>query len=210
MGGNGSGRWTRWNKKATTEAVKHIDIRRLHRQGAVGFSNSGVISWSSQGKVVASIEYVANSDRITLSYRYSIANASQGVEEIVRFDRTPCNYGGFRTWFCCPQCNRRVAILYLGGPRFLCRHCYRLPYGSQQEPYLDRMNRKFRRIRERLSATGNLNLPVWIKPKGMHWKTFECLRLEERYADYLASVAWVEEVRKVLPRLFPRPSPKTE
>ena len=205
MGGYGSGRWTRWNKKATTEAVKRIDIRRLHKQGVVGSSNSGVISWSSQGKAVGSIQFEASADSIALSYQYSIADASQGIEETVSLDRTACNYGGFRIWFCCPKCSKRVVVLYLAGPRFLCRHCYRLPYASQQEPYLDRMNRRFRRIRERLSATGNLNLPIWKKPKGMHWRTFECLRLEERHADYLASAAWLEEARKVFPGRFREP-----
>ena len=63
------------------------------------------------------------------------------------------------------------------GKWFLCRHCYALPYGSQQETAQDRHYRKVRKIRYRLGASHNLTEPVWPwnKPKGMHWRTWERL-----------------------------------
>jgi len=76
-----------------------------------------------------------------------------------------------------------VAVLYGLGPRFLCRHCYRLPYGSQNETFIDRMMRKARRIRQRLQASTDLTEPVWRKPKGMHRKTFDRLVREEESAN---------------------------
>jgi len=49
--------------------------------------------------------------------------------------RTLCNFGGFRWWFICPQCWKRVAVLYRPPRRtfFLCRHCHELTYESCQE-----------------------------------------------------------------------------
>jgi hypothetical protein len=68
-----------------------------------------------------------------------------------------------------------VAVLYGAGVRFLCRHCYDIPYTSQNETYYDRATRRADRIREKLGwEPGILNGKGW-KPKRMHWKTFEKL-----------------------------------
>lgn len=74
------------------------------------------------------------------------------VEQAIRLDITPCNYGGFRQWFLCSCCQRRVAILYGAGKHFLWRHCYNLAYSSQQEGKMDRLLRKARKIRNNLGA----------------------------------------------------------
>jgi len=51
-------------------------------------------------------------------------------EQAVRIVSTRCNYGGLRAWFVCPQCNRRVGVLYRKPllTHFLCRHCQNLSY----------------------------------------------------------------------------------
>ncbi len=98
----------------------------------------------------------------------------QSVEQTIWFSRTHCNYGGQRKWFLCPHCNKRVAILYGADVRFLCRHCYRLPYASQGENYFDRMERKANKINLQLDPDG-LDDDYYNKPKGMHWKTFNRL-----------------------------------
>ncbi|MEW8342151.1 MAG: hypothetical protein AB2708_20080, partial [Candidatus Thiodiazotropha taylori] len=55
---------------------------------------------------------------------------------------------------------------------YRCRHCHNLPYRSQNESELDRLIRKSRKLRRRLSSTENLNEPVMREPKGMHHSTF--------------------------------------
>ena len=68
-----------------------------------------------------------------------------------------------------------MAILYLGGSIFACRHCYQLAYQCQREAGYDRAARKADRIRDKLGwEPGILNGNGW-KPKGIHWKTFEQL-----------------------------------
>ncbi|WP_373498720.1 hypothetical protein [Desulfococcus sp.] len=144
------------------------------------------MSWSSRGEKTGSIGYRMYADHMVLDYRSrSHGGDWEDVQQVVRFEKTPCRYGGHRTWLLCPRCGKRVAVLY-GGKYFWCRHCYGLAYSSQREGIPDRMMRKARKIRERLKASDNLTMPIWRRPKGMHQKTFDRLRMEAEVANALA------------------------
>src|SRR4029079_9677698 len=54
------------------------------------------------------------------------------IQQNVEIIETQCKYGGSRPWFYCP-CGRRVAALFDGINRFVCRHCMRLAYTCQQQ-----------------------------------------------------------------------------
>ena len=196
MGGAGSGCWCRWDKKTTTEEVRRIDVRYLRKLGALrGSGYFGNLSWSRGGEQMGSIRYRVDKNCLLLMYRHrSYGSEWKEIEERVWLDKTPCNFGGERTWLLCPHCGCRVAVIYGAGARFLCRHCYRLPYSSQNEVYADRMRRKARKARRRLDASDNLTIPVWRKPKGMHWKTFERLRREEEIANKASIIATMEKL----------------
>ncbi len=199
MGGIGSGGWHRWDKRTTTEEVPRVDIRYMRNQGLLfwpGFTGS--LSWSRGRKQTGSARYRVEQDRLVLMYRYRIPGEDwRDVEEHVWFDRTPCNYGGARLWFLCPHCGKRVAVLYGAGARFLCRHCYKLPYGSQNETYLDRMMRKVRKIQARLGASESPMEPIWEKPKGMHWNTFERLLRADEEANRASTLAMAEHLSRL-------------
>jgi hypothetical protein len=97
-----------------------------------------------------------------------------------------------------PHCQRRVGGHCGVGKWFLCRHCYRLPYASQQQSYADRMADQARKVWKRLGASMSLLEPVrsWHKPKGMHWHTFARLTArEKRYYQASLSVlrAWLNK-----------------
>ena len=115
-----------------------------------------------------------------LNFRYRRNGGDwEKAEQIIWFTETPCNYGGSRKWFRCPRCDTRVAVLYGADVKFLCRHCYRLPYASQGESVLDRMSRKADKISKKLEAEEYLvDGDLW-KPKGMHWRTFYNLKMAE-------------------------------
>ena len=198
MGGVGSGTWYRWDRKTTAEEVNRIDIRYLRQRGLL--CPSGVrrsMSWSCGDQETGSIGFWVEQDRVLLSYRYRFGSEEwKDIEESIWFDRTPCHYGGERLWFLCPNCSARVALLYGLGPRFLCRHCYRLPYGSQNESFIDRMMRKARKVRKRLGASSNLMEPVWAKPTGMHRKTFDRLVREEEKANQASNLAMALKMRR--------------
>ena len=77
-------------------------------------------------------------------------------------------------------------MLYGPGKLFLCRQCYRLPYGSQRESDLDRLSRKANKIRRRLGSPAGIMNEIGPKPKGMHRRTYD--RLTETEADYSRAV----------------------
>lgn len=188
MGGYGSGRWYSWGGKTTTESQHRIDIRWLKKQGYLRPGNVGSLSWSRGEEQTCSIGYRMEADRMILNYRHRPNGGEwEPVEQSISFDRTPCNYGGHRTWFLCPRCWRRVAVLYGAGKYFFCRHCHNLAYGSQQEGKVDRLLRKQRKIRQRLGASDDLFDSIWLKPKNMHQKTFDRLRKE---ADHANNLSW--------------------
>jgi len=180
MGGYGSGRWYRCNSKATAESQDRIDIRCLKKQGYLRPRFSGLLSWSLCNKQKGSIVYRMEGDhRMVLNYRH---RPHDGEWETVE------QAGGHRTWFLCPLCWKRVAVLYCADKYFFCRHCYDLTYSSQQESRPDRLMRKARKIRKKIGGGVNLLDPFPDKPKNMHWETY--WRLRER-AEYANTLSWL-------------------
>lgn len=184
MGGPRSGNWYRWDKKSLTMEQKQIDIRWLKKQNYLQPGTSGSLSWSCNGESSGYINYVMEQDKMILQYRYRIRGEEwSDVEETVKFDRTPCNFGGDRKWFLCPRCFKRIAILYGAGKYFLCRHCYDLTYDSCNTNSIQRIFDKATKLKEQLGGRAGMAYPIPDKPKGMHWKTYyrirkEILRLE--------------------------------
>ena len=189
MGGIGSGQGFRWSSKATTESQHRIDIRWLKRRGYLRAGSTGSMSWSRGGEPTGSIGFRMKPNQIILSYRRkSDGDEWEEVEQTIWFDHTPCNFGGHRTWFRCPHCRRRVALLYGVSKFFLCRHCYGLTYTTQQLSSGDRLMEKARKIRQRMGGSDDLSEPFPGKPKGMHWRTYWRLCEEAEQAE---EIAWM-------------------
>ncbi|CAA9890312.1 conserved hypothetical protein [Candidatus Methylobacter favarea] len=182
MGGFGSGR--KFGADCTDD-YRSIDVRRWQRDGYLMPGQHLDCQWTRNGEKVAAISVKVEIGQLRLIYSYRRNGDDwESLDYPVCLQTTACNYGGERYWFTCPAagCGRRVAVLFLGGKIFACRHCYRLAYKSQREACDDRATRKADKIRDKLNwEPGILNLPG-DKPKGMHWKTY--LRLMEEYKDY--------------------------
>jgi hypothetical protein len=147
----------------------------------------GSLSWSKGGKKTGFVDYKVQSDKIILYYRFRENGGEwEAVVQELSFDWTSCHYGGHRVWFRCPQCARRIAILYGAGRYFLCRHCYNLTYSCQREGQIGRLIRKAQKLRKKLGSSGNLAEPIWEKPKNMHNKTFFRLSTEAEYSSDLS------------------------
>lgn len=127
------------------------------------------------GKIVAHNRYLHIQAMNSLDDSHS--DDWQAMEYPVFLEWTDCHLGGKRAWFRCPAkgCGRRVAILY-GGAIFACRRCHRLAYESQREAGYDRMARRADRLRDKLGWEPGILNGNGIKPKGMHWRTFELLK----------------------------------
>jgi hypothetical protein len=198
MGGSGSGRWYRYFARETVDGLKSLDINWLNRKGYLVTGSLFSVHWSCNGKPIGNIDLQSRDDRLVLEYRCRIADSEwESVTETVLLDLTPCNYGGWRPWFICPgvrngvPCQRRVGKLYSAGKYFLCRHCYDLAYQSQREPERDRQLSITQNIRMRLGGSASLAEPFPLKPKGMHWNTYEQLQHKAAEAE-LRQWAFVE------------------
>ena len=60
---------------------------------------------------------------------------------------------------------------------FACRHCQKCVYECQRETYDDREMRRADNIRKKLGWTAGIANLAGGKPKGMHWRTYERLKL---------------------------------
>lgn len=197
-----------YSGRSTVSDLRSIDVRRWNRDGLLHPHRAFAWQWSLDGRVVASISVLTETGRVTLSYNHRREGSDwQAAQYPLHLEWTPCNFGGKRPWFLCPNCGRRVAILY-GGERFACRRCHNLAYPSQREKDYDRAGRRADRIRKKLDwEPGALNGRGW-KPKGMHWRTFERLVAEHdafvrsMLAGFAAQLPLSE--RTVLDELSPR------
>jgi len=186
MGGLGSGSLKKPNSKPTVESQYRLDIRQLKKSGYFRTGKIGFLKWSRNGKPKALLIFGIAADRLFLIYlRRPRGDEWETIEQIVHLNWTPCNYGGHRTWFLCPSCLRRVAVLYGAGKYFWCRHCYGLTYSSQKKDIMSRLAKKASKIRMRMGAHGNLLDPFPNRPKNLHRKTYWRLRKESERAREL-------------------------
>ncbi len=181
------------SRKNTTEAFIAFDIRYLNRKDLLRPAQSFALRWLRNGVRIGSIQVNTTSNSIVLSYRHRTRDSHdwQQKECLIELARTPCHYGGERTWFVCPArgCGRRVAVLY-GGAIFACRRCQQLSYKSQREQPRRRALRRAQTIRMNLGGSPNLTEPFPDKPKGMHWSTYQRLHRETEKAVWLSLPPW--------------------
>lgn len=183
MGGPGSGNRYRWNKQTTIEEIHRIDIRYLKKNGWLvndpNIHTAGKLSWTCGGEPDGFINAACYHNHLKLDYKFREEGGDWlTVNQTIRFESTPCHYGGSRKWFSCPQCLSRIGILCGAGKLFLCRRCYQLPYSSQMETVTDRLIRQKHKLGNKLFESYEYG-EGWNKKKGMHWKTFD--RLNEKY-----------------------------
>ena len=142
-------------------------------------------------------------DAVVLIYRSWSWGGSdwKSVERRVPITWTACHLGGRRPWFICP-CGRRVAVLYGAGELFACRHCCGLAYESQQEPVGQRGLGRAQKIRMQLGGCQSMFEPFPVKPKGMHWRTYDRLRCAHDAADarfVMGMMRFVDRVQRRAP-----------
>lgn len=133
-------------KKYCVEECSAFDLKDLNPYMKNFVDKQEVITYDSYGneskyilKNPDSIDFSRDNIRVELKYSV-IINATEEVEQInyyVKLTRTPCNYGGYRWWFICPNinCGKRVEVLYRSpiSKYYACRHCHNLTYRSRQD-----------------------------------------------------------------------------
>jgi len=202
MGGYGSGRI---GHKQRAEGCKSLDVNLLHRDGCLCIGRAGYRIWTRDGEETGRIGYRMKTDGFFLAYKVRPNGGEwESVEQTIPITYADCNYGGARPYFQCSgvvdgrHCRRRVGKLFAAGNYFLCRHCYRIAYGSQSEPRYDRMLRRANKLR--LELGGEIGTAHWIapKPKGMWQRTYEQKRFEIEWCENQANVLFIQKFRHLL------------
>jgi hypothetical protein len=176
--------------RLTCESCRSIDVREWARRGYLRPHQPFLWSWTRGGKPFGSITVRTGPDAVpgavVLSFlraRGSSGKQWRSLEQRVPITWTGCHLGGWRPWFRC-SCGRRVAKLYDGaGDFFACRHCCGLAYASQQLSPRDRSISRARTIRMRLGGSPSLIDPFPDKPRGMHRRTYERLRVRAQASE---------------------------
>ena len=102
MGGRGSGRIFRWDKKTSLEECRFIDVRDWKRRGLLADGSGFSWYWMRDGERVADIRVWIAGDRVTVSYRYRRNGGEwRAIAENISLFTTPCHLGGERVFFLC-------------------------------------------------------------------------------------------------------------
>ncbi len=198
MGGPGSGRLLRFNTKPTVERQTYIDIRWMKRQNALIPGTVGTLSWSLHGNKRGGVHFEVTKNRLILKYRHRERKDTwKDIEQVVEFDQTPCNYGGYRKWFLCSKCEQRVEILYGAGKYFLCRDCHNLTYASCNTSPTKRLFNKINRLKRKIGVEPGIMDSIPEKPKGMHRATFYKIVHEIQKLEYLSNLAFMKKWEKI-------------
>lgn len=172
----------RYSGNSKASEFSRFDLRRLARGGFLTPGRSSVWTWSTNGTPRGSITVRAEFGRVILSYRHHWEEEWHSAEDTVPLECTPCNFGGGKSGFDAPNCQRCIAVPYGLGP-FTCRHCWQFTYDSQSEAPYSRALSKAQAIRMKLNGSGNMGEDFPRKPKGMHWRTYYQLRAQAEAAE---------------------------
>jgi hypothetical protein len=137
-----------WTARFTVEECDALSVATLCRAGVFRLPLGSVLNLSADanhyhGRVEwsATISRPSN-DEWTLSVWQSATPPLPVVRFTIRIVRVPCNFGGNRYLFLCPQirdgrliCRRRATKLFCppGQTSFGCRQCFNLTYKSVQQ-----------------------------------------------------------------------------
>lgn len=207
MGGIFSGRKPAEKTKPFPEQFISLDIRELQREQLLEPEQAYNLHQYKSGYKLGIFSVCTHRDCLELSFTACSQHYDSYMAQSIDIAWTPCHFGGHRPWFLCPskQCNKRVAILY--GPQpMLCRHCRRIAYESQRENNIQRMLRKLRSIEASCPRPQDKSAPnTLMRPKGMHYRTFQQLqsRHQRLVSDIsLAQVIEIEKMDESLPDWF--------
>ena len=195
MGGYGSGRRHLPTRKQAAERLQQLDIRRLHRDGALRPGAIAQYAWTRQSEVEANAAIIVSRESILLVPLEDGEPSDTGTE--IPLVQTPCHYGSQRDWFLCPQpaCGRRVAVLYLQRDRWACRVCHGLTYATRQAGAEDRLIWRAKKLRAKAGGSGSLVEEFPERPKFMKRSKYECLKAEGERLTEEAMAAIGESIR---------------
>lgn len=91
----------------------------------------------------------------------------EGYPFFLGVEKQQCNYGGYRYFFKCSSCLRRMRKVYFSNRRFECRKCLNLGYRSQRLVASDR----FRETKSKIIDALTLQYGSEVERPPRMWKT---------------------------------------
>ena len=132
MGNRHSGRWEGHQPHDLTENYLCIDVRDWQRLRKIFASNS--FDWflyNPYGEPQGYVKVTVPGSYLDVQYYDMDGLKVDHLLATIRLTWTDSRFGA-KVWFLCPECMRRVRILYLEHAGVQCRKCYRLAYKSQR------------------------------------------------------------------------------
>lgn len=142
--------------------ISVTDLKRLNMlqgdanlmQATLNFSNQ----YGSTGEIGIYLRYTNKElSQLTLDYKMVDSGITRTI--VVDLETLPCNYGGKRWIFNCPECNRRCYKLFLANTYFRCRQCHKLTYESNNK------SKKWRSMDKVFGILFTDDEPAYIKAK---------------------------------------------
>lgn len=202
MGGKGSGRHCRFDNRLYTEDFRSIDIREFNQRGWLNIKGLTTLTWSRNGEKVASVQFLVwtgvqfpdDKPNIRLKYKSRTNGGKwQSKDYPIELQSTNCNFGGGRYWFTCPDCSKRVCVLY-NGEIFKCRTCLGLVHKSRNESPSDQAIRRLDKEKDKLwpdmglcfyDSVRWLDRPKWMRQRTYITKKVELLVLENKVTNLM-------------------------
>ncbi|MBY0110026.1 MAG: hypothetical protein K2X90_02880 [Candidatus Babeliaceae bacterium] len=117
--------------------------------------------------------------KVTLLDDNSLQAVYSGGSYNISTERKTCNFGGFYTFFRCPDCSKRMRKLYCLNGKYLCRKCANLCYKTQRLYLSRRLYHMQTKTEDILKNKGG---SLYDKPYRMHESTFQ--RIKRKRIDY--------------------------
>jgi len=180
--------------RPTTDDRIHIDIKRWKRDGRL--VRGGMFITSAEGDPLYTVEVHVADDHLIIHHA--------DTQQRVALDSTPCNFGGERPWFRCPECGRRAAILY-GDKRFLCRLCHDLAWPVAREKELERAARalvrpEMRFVSIKTEAQQDVQALHRMRQRAVKMRVGLCNQIRGLVGEYgLVCAKSVASLRKAIP-----------
>jgi hypothetical protein len=202
MGAKGSGRHYRFDTRLYTEDFRNIDIREFNQRGWLNNKEFSTLTWSRRGEKIASVQFLVRTrvqfpeETPNIRMKYNVRKNAGDWQELdykINLTTTECNFGGIRYWFICPDCNKRVCVLY-ADIMFKCRACLGIVHRSRNESALDQATMRLKKEKDNLWPELDLSLfdsvrslyrPKWMRNRTYIKKKIELLRLETNLTNLM-------------------------
>lgn len=122
--------------KHEIENYRRMSMSSLWKSGTFKRLNIGELSWGEEeNKASMGFTYDPTTQTFVLNYSYKSGDSDDWtpIKYPINLSKEPCNLGGYRLYFLCPNCGQRVLNLYLVNYKFTCRHCNNFTYKTRNE-----------------------------------------------------------------------------